>query len=140
VSPAEARSNVGVILARQGKHEEARQMLREALALAPELKPAQVVLAKLEEPTTTPAPPAVGTRAAALTAPGPIAPSRPAVSANPATALMADNPRSPNTAAILFRAADPAPTGPSAALGGGGPAAPDPTALRWVRSEPVPGR
>jgi Tfp pilus assembly protein PilF len=50
VNPAEARGNVGVILARQGKHGEAKEALRQALALEPDLKPARVVLAKLESP------------------------------------------------------------------------------------------
>ena len=35
VSPAKARSNVGVLLAKQGKVEEAKEALRQALASEP---------------------------------------------------------------------------------------------------------
>ncbi len=50
VNPAEARSNVGILLAKQGKLDQAKEALRQALTLDPELKPAQVVLARLEAP------------------------------------------------------------------------------------------
>jgi Tfp pilus assembly protein PilF len=50
VNPAQAQGNVGIILAKQGKMDEAKQKLRQALTQEPDLKPARVVLAKLEAP------------------------------------------------------------------------------------------
>lgn len=60
LAPAEAHYNLGVILAQHGKDEEAKQAFREALKLEPNLKQAQIVLARLEnpEPLAEPAPPA----------------------------------------------------------------------------------
>jgi len=53
VSPAEAQSNLGFILATQGKRDEAKQAYRQALALQPSLMIAQVALSKLEHPQPT---------------------------------------------------------------------------------------
>jgi Tfp pilus assembly protein PilF len=50
VSPADAHSNVGVLLAQQGKVEEARAELQKAIALDPDSKQARVVLDRLESP------------------------------------------------------------------------------------------
>ena len=50
VSPAEAHYNVGMILARHGKVNQARKALGDALALQPDLKPAQLALAALDHP------------------------------------------------------------------------------------------
>ncbi len=48
VTPAEAHANVGVLMAQQGKTDEARQRLRQALELAPEMRTAQAVLSRLQ--------------------------------------------------------------------------------------------
>jgi tetratricopeptide (TPR) repeat protein len=70
VTPAEARYNVGAVLANQGaqlmqernyeearrKHEEAKQALRQALSLDPNLAKARAVLAVLENPPPEPDP------------------------------------------------------------------------------------
>jgi Tfp pilus assembly protein PilF len=48
VSPAEARSNIGVLLAQQGRVREAREAFQAALATSPGLKQAQAMLATLE--------------------------------------------------------------------------------------------
>jgi Tfp pilus assembly protein PilF len=60
LTPAEAHCNLGVILAQHGKHAEAKQAFGEALKLEPNLKQAQIVLARLEnpEPLAEPPPPA----------------------------------------------------------------------------------
>src|SRR5262249_30063891 len=49
VSPGEAYANVGILQAQMGRSAEARASLRQALALAPDLKAAQAVLARVEE-------------------------------------------------------------------------------------------
>jgi Tfp pilus assembly protein PilF len=51
VRPAQAAANVGILLAREGKVQEARQVLHKALALEPDLKAARLVLAKVESAT-----------------------------------------------------------------------------------------
>ena len=61
VNPGQARGNVGIILAKQGKVDEAKETLRQALSLEPDLKPARVVLARLEAPLETASEPASGT-------------------------------------------------------------------------------
>lgn len=48
--PEQALCNVGVLLAQQGRGDEARRALAEALRLDPKLRPAQTVLARLEQP------------------------------------------------------------------------------------------
>jgi Tfp pilus assembly protein PilF len=48
VRPAQAAANVGILLAKEGKVAEARQVLHKALKLEPDLKPARIVLAQLE--------------------------------------------------------------------------------------------
>jgi Tfp pilus assembly protein PilF len=50
LSPGEARANVGVLQAQQGRREEARASLRQALELCPELRSARAVLARVEDP------------------------------------------------------------------------------------------
>ena len=51
VRPAQAAMNVGVLLAKEGKVAEARQVLHEALRLEPDLKAARAVLAGLDSRT-----------------------------------------------------------------------------------------
>ena len=46
--PAQAAANVGILLAKEGKIIEARQVLNKALALEPDLQAARLVLTKLE--------------------------------------------------------------------------------------------
>jgi Tfp pilus assembly protein PilF len=53
LSPAEARCNVGVIMARNGKTAEAEKMLREALSEQPDLKQGAAVLGYLEKRAAT---------------------------------------------------------------------------------------
>ena len=48
VRPAQAAANVGILLAREGKVQEARQVLHKALGLEPDLKAARVVLTQPE--------------------------------------------------------------------------------------------
>lgn len=50
LSPGEARANVGILQAQQGKREEARESLRQALELCPELRSARAVLTRLDDP------------------------------------------------------------------------------------------
>jgi Tfp pilus assembly protein PilF len=47
--PGEARANVGILQAQQGQVEEARESLRQALTLAPELRSARAILLRVEE-------------------------------------------------------------------------------------------
>lgn len=54
VSPAQAHSNLGVILAQQGQSALAQAALRQALELEPDLKQARFVLSRLEKPTVAP--------------------------------------------------------------------------------------
>ena len=56
VRPAQARADVAVLLAEEGKLEEAKATLRKALALEPGLQLAQVVLAVLEQAPSSGAP------------------------------------------------------------------------------------
>jgi tetratricopeptide (TPR) repeat protein len=56
VRPAQARANVAVLLAEEGRLEEAKASLRNALALEPDLQLAQVILAVLEGPASPAAP------------------------------------------------------------------------------------
>lgn len=51
VRPAQAAANVGILLAKEGKVQEARQWLHQALGLEPDLKAARVVLLRLEPET-----------------------------------------------------------------------------------------
>ena len=51
VRPAQAAMNVGVLLAKEGKVAEARQVLHEAMRLEPDLKAARAVLAGLDSRT-----------------------------------------------------------------------------------------
>jgi Tfp pilus assembly protein PilF len=48
VRPAQAAANVGILLAKEGKVAEARQVLHKALTLEPDLKAARLVLTQLE--------------------------------------------------------------------------------------------
>jgi Tfp pilus assembly protein PilF len=48
VRPAQAAANVGILLAKEGKVVEARQVLHKALVLEPDLKAARLVLTQLE--------------------------------------------------------------------------------------------
>jgi Tfp pilus assembly protein PilF len=51
VRPAQAAANVGILLAKEGKIPEARQVLHKALTLEPDLQAAQVVLTQIEAAT-----------------------------------------------------------------------------------------
>jgi Tfp pilus assembly protein PilF len=51
VRPAQAAANVGILLAKEGKVPEARQVLHKALGLEPDLQAARVVLSQLETET-----------------------------------------------------------------------------------------
>jgi Tfp pilus assembly protein PilF len=55
LTPAEAHANVGVLLARRGRTDEARPHLQQAVALDPARKAAQVVLDRLGAPAAAPA-------------------------------------------------------------------------------------
>jgi Tfp pilus assembly protein PilF len=49
VGPAAAHSNLGAILAKQGRYAESRQALQSALALNPDIAPARALLQNLDE-------------------------------------------------------------------------------------------
>ena len=51
VRPAQAAANVGILLAKEGKFPEARQVLHKALGLEPDLQAARAVLSQLEGET-----------------------------------------------------------------------------------------
>ncbi len=51
LAPAQARCNVGMLMALAGRTDEARSAIRQALQLEPGLRQAQVLLARLEKPT-----------------------------------------------------------------------------------------
>jgi Tfp pilus assembly protein PilF len=54
VRPAQAAMNVGILLAKEGKVTEAREVLQRALRLEPDLKAARAVLAGLDSRTSPP--------------------------------------------------------------------------------------
>ncbi len=60
VGPAAAYSNLGVLLTRQGRIEEAREHFRRALAIDSTVHPAGQFLSQLDRAPVTPAPPASG--------------------------------------------------------------------------------
>ena len=56
VSPAQAHSNLGMLLAQQGQSALAQAAFRQALTLEPDLKPARFALTQLEQTWTAPQP------------------------------------------------------------------------------------
>ncbi len=127
ISAGQAKSNLAFVLTTQGKREDAKQAYREALALEPDLRIAQLALRKLEEPAKPPI-------AAAKPAPAPAKepvfhPASPPPAAAPATpSITPDPPPVIVTPPSMRTAPADSPKGPEppAMSGGQTPAPPAP--------------